>query len=357
MKKRTQWIGILMAALMLIVAACGSGNNNAGNAGSNANAPAIANNEAAANNGAADNSTAGNGGETAAAGPIVIKTAKGDVTLEKPADRVVTLEWTYTEDLLAVGVQPIGHADLKGYNAWVNIPVELSAEVTDVGTRQEPNIETIMSLQPDLIIAAANRVANNYDQLAAIAPVLVFNGYPEEGGVDQYTEMEQTFAEIAKAVGKEGEVEGVLAKLDSAYAAAAEKLKTAGKEGAEIVLTQAWSANNVPEFRLFTDNSMAIQILNRIGLKNAHKSDKFEVYGFSTTSVEGFTTAQHASVLHMVQDNDNVFENQLKDNAVWKELTFVKENRIYGLGGDTWPFGGPLGAEVFANKAADLLAK
>jgi ferric hydroxamate transport system substrate-binding protein len=353
MKKRTQWIGILMAAMMLIVAACGSGNNNAGNSGTNANA----NNEPAANNAAADNSAASNGGETAAAGPIVIKTAKGDVTLEKPAERVVTLEWTYTEDLLAVGVQPIGHADLEGYNAWVNIPVELSADVTDVGTRQEPNIETIMSLQPDLIIAASNRVANNYDQLAAIAPVLVFNAYPEEGGVNQYTEMEETFTEIAKAVGKEGEVEGVLAKLDSAYAAAAEKLKAAGKEGAEIVLTQAWSANNVPEFRLFTDNSMAIQILNRIGLKNAHKSDKFEVYGFSTTSVEGFTAAQQASVLHMVQDNDNVFENQLKDNAVWKELTFVKENRIYGLGGDTWPFGGPLGAEVFANKAADLLAK
>jgi len=352
MKQRTQWLGLFLAAMMLIVAACG---NNANNAGSNVNG--AANNGAAANDAAAANNGATNGGETTAAGPIVIKTAKGDVTLEKPAERVVTLEWTYTEDLLAVGVQPIGHADIEGYKAYVNIPVELSADVTDVGTRQEPNIEAIMALQPDLIIAASFRVANNYDQLASIAPVLVFNSYPEEGGVDQYVEMEQTFTEIAKAVGKEGEVEGVLAKLDSAYAAAAEKLKAAGKEGTEILLTTAWSTNDVPQFRLYTDNSMAIQILNKIGLKNVYKSDKFEEYGFSNTTVEGFANTGHATLLHMVQDNDNVFENQLKNNAVWNELDFVKENRMYALGGDTWPFGGPLGAEVIANKVADLLAQ
>jgi len=355
MKQRTQWLSLLLAAMMLIVAACGSGGNNANNAGSNVNG--AANNGAAANDAPAANNGAANGGETSAAGSIVIKTAKGDVTLDKPAERVVSLEWTYTEDLLAVGVQPVGHADLEGYHKNVNIPVELDSNVVDVGTRQEPNIETIMSLQPDLIIAASFRVANNYDQLASIAPVLVFNSYPEEGEIDQYGEMEQTFTEIAKAVGKEGEVEGVLAKLNGAYEAAAEKIKAAGKEGEEIVLTQAWSANDVPSFRLFTDNSMAIQILNRIGLKNAYKSEKFEAYGFASTTVEGLVGTQQASLLHIVQEDDNIFENQLKDNAVWKDLAFVKENRIYALGGDTWPFGGPLMAEVFANKAADLLAQ
>ncbi|MNW69967.1 hypothetical protein D3C74_491200 [compost metagenome] len=52
-----------------------------------------------------------------------------------------------------------------------------------------------------------------------------------------------------------------------------------------------------------------------------------------------------------------MFEKQLKDNAVWKGLKFVKEGRTYPLGGDMWLFGGPESAELLANKIVELLAK
>ena len=39
---------------------------------------------------------------------ITITGVNGEVTLDKPAKKVVVLEWTYAEDLLAVGVQPAG---------------------------------------------------------------------------------------------------------------------------------------------------------------------------------------------------------------------------------------------------------
>ncbi|PZD97789.1 iron-siderophore ABC transporter substrate-binding protein [Paenibacillus sambharensis] len=349
-RKQTWSIGLIV--MMLVLAACG-GNN-------------------AVNNGTPNSGNAGNaGGQNEAVqepvenntqagkeGPITINTVKGEVKLDKPAERVVSLEWTYTEDLLAVGVQPVGHADIEGYKNWYDIPQELSADVTDVGTRQEPNLELITSLAPDLIIVPDFRSAANYEQLAAIAPTIVFGPYPaEDAGYDQYGEMESTFREIAKAVGKEAEAEEVLASMHESFAAAADKIKAAGKEGHKVVLTQAWSTNNVPEFRLFTDNSLAAQILEKIGLENAWESDKFEVYGFSTNSVEALSKIEDASLLHMVQDEDNIFENQLKDNAVWNAYPFVKEGRVYALGGDTWPFGGPLAAEVFATKTADLLSQ
>ena len=85
-------------------------------------------------------------------------------------------------------------------------------------------------------------------------------------------------------------------------------------------------------------------------MKNVHIPDQFEVYGSSTYNVEGLTKYEDANYLYIVQDNDNIYEKQLKDNAVWKNLNFVKEDRLFDLGGDTWLYGGPLSAETLLNK-------
>ncbi|MFP3422141.1 ABC transporter substrate-binding protein, partial [Bacillus sp. SIMBA_161] len=69
-----------------------------------------------------------------------------------PSRGIVALEWGFVESLLTLGIQPVGVADIKGYQEYVNIPLQLSETVQDVGTRQEPNLETIAQLQPDLIL-------------------------------------------------------------------------------------------------------------------------------------------------------------------------------------------------------------
>lgn len=281
----------------------------------------------------------------------------GTTEIKGTPKRIVTLEWTYAEDLLAVGIQPVGSADKKGYQNWVNVTPALDASVVDVGTRQEPNLETITGLKPDLIITSTLRSSKNYEALKKIAPTIVFNSYPAEGKGDQYAEMENTFKTIADLVGKKAEGDKVLADLQKSYADTKAKLAAAKKEGAEIALTQAFSNQNNADLRMFVDNSMAVQILQRIGLKNVFKANKFEMYGYSTASVEALPAVQNANFIYIVQDNDNVFEKQLKDNAVWKGLSFVKENKTYKLPGNTWPFGGPLSAKVFAELTANALTK
>ncbi|WP_237690567.1 hypothetical protein [Paenibacillus caui] len=159
-----------------------------------------------------------------------------------------------------------------------------------------------------------------------------------------------------KITGKQSEAGKVLADLDQTYADVAEKMKAAGKENAEFTLVQAWSSDNVPQMRIFTNNSLAVKTLNKIGLKNAYSDPAFEPYGYSEKTVEALPALQQSNLLYVVPDNDNVFASQLKNNAVWKNLQFVKENRTYSLGGDTWFFGGPLSAKVLVDKAAEVLA-
>lgn len=277
-------------------------------------------------------------GEEAVAGePRVITHVMGEITLPATPQRVVVLEWSYLENVLATGVQPVGVADIEGYKAWVKIPVELSPDVVDVGRRQDPNLETIATLQPDLIIAASSRVAESYDKLSAIAPTLVFDNYPTD--MTHYASTMQSFSTIADVLGRQSEGEAVLAELDAKFADARATLESAGRGGERFVLTQAYTSDNVAQARLFTSNAMAVEVIENIGLVNGWE-DEPQPYGFSTVSMEVLPDLGDLNFFYVVQDDDNVFVSDAVA-PLWENLEFVKSERAYPLGGDTWLFGGP----------------
>ncbi|WP_078394808.1 ABC transporter substrate-binding protein [Shouchella patagoniensis] len=287
---------------------------------------------------------------------ITVTDINGTQTFEEVPKRVVSLEWSYTENLLALGVQPVGVADIENYNKWVDVDAELSGDAVDVGLRTEPNLEAIAELEPDLIITVGNRGENIDEELKAIAPTLLFNPYPEEGeGLSQYEEMEQTFKEMAKVLDATEQAESVLADLEATYANAESEIDDLGLSTKDFALTMAYSDNQAPVFRLSTPNAMAVTVLENMGLNNVYDPGNFELYGFSTVGVEELTKVEDANLIHIVQDDDNVFEQQLADNAVWTDLTFTKENRVYALGGDAWPYGGPLSAKTLVERTLEAL--
>lgn len=348
--RKTMAFGCMLLTMVMLLAACGGNGNGGNNVGGN--------NGGSGNGGAGNVEQANNaGGADHSSSARTITHTLGDTDIPDDVKKIVVLEWTYAEDLLALGVQPAGVADIKGFQNWYGaLEQQLDGSVVDVGTRQEPSIETIMSLDPDLIIGVKFRHEAIYDQLSDIAPTLIFNPYPEEGQGDQFAEMEGTLKLIAEAIGKQAEGEKVLADLNAALEANKAKIEASGKGNHEIVLTQAWSTDGVASFRLFTDNSMAMAILNKIGLVNAHKDESFQIYGYSETSLEGLTKIQHASLLYTIGAEDTIFSELLPSNEVYKELQFVKENRVYDLDG-IWPFGGPLSAEKLSDKVTGLLTE
>lgn len=287
----------------------------------------------------------------------IVEHAMGTTEIAGIPKRIVVLEWVYAEDLLALGVQPVGVADIKGMNDWVNLKdVKLAGSVVDVGTRQEPNLEAITQLEPDLIIAVQFRVQDTYDQLSAIAPTIVFNPYPlEKDNIGQLEEMEQTFMAIADVVGKHDEGKAVREQMNASFMAAAAEIRASEAAGKPFVLAQAWSADGAPFMRLFSNNGMATQILERLGMQNAWDVE-YEQYGFSDAGLEALTTVDVASFFYIAQENDNIFETIYNDNPVWNNLQFVREGRVYPLGGDTWTFGGPISTEVLADKVVEAVA-
>lgn len=280
---------------------------------------------------------------------ISIETTRGPVKLDKPATKVVSLEWSYTEELLGLGVTPVGSADTASYKTWVSAPGSaLPPNVADVGKRQEPSLEKIKALQPDLIVADQDRIKTNYDQLAAIAPVVSFNPTAQPA----LKNMKKNFTELAEAVGKQDKATEVLGKLDAKATEVKGRLERGGKAGSEYTVAQGTTTNGSPSIRMFTDQSLIAQVINQTGLKNTWQGHGDE-WGMTTVGVEGLTQIPPtSSFLYVAAVSNNPFTGALAGNPVWQGLEFVKQGRAKPMDPGTWVFGGPLTAIQILDETA-----
>jgi ABC-type Fe3+-hydroxamate transport system substrate-binding protein len=289
------------------------------------------------------------GGDTG--GVISVTGATGTIHLKKPATKVVALEWSSVEELLTLGVTPVGVADKATYGTWVTAGPRLPGSVTDVGKRAQPSLEQIKALQPDLIVAESSRVTANLDQLRQIAPVLAFDGYtPNDALLAAHRDH---FQQLAKAVGKQSRATEVLRAYGQKVADAKQKL--AGRAGTAVTLAQGFSVNGQPVIRAYTDHAQAVQVLESIGLANAWHGKDSDPSGFTTVGVEGLTAVSNSTLLYVAQPADNPFTGALAGNATWRSLGFVSGGRVHALAAGTWFWGGPLSDELLIDQALKAL--
>ncbi len=121
------------------------------------------------------------GGATAGAYPLTVATATGDTTIEKKPERVVTLGNPAFENVLALGVDPVGasvnNIEKLPYLAEYAGHEAINGELADVYAN-EINYEGILALTPDLIVAPAWPQFKDkavVAKLEQIAPTLVFD--------------------------------------------------------------------------------------------------------------------------------------------------------------------------------------
>jgi iron complex transport system substrate-binding protein len=229
----------------------------------------------------------------AGGGPVTVTDSRGkEVKLDAPAERVVVLEWGEAEMLVTLGVMPVGVADPKGYSAWVTAE-KLASSVKDVGTRGEPSVDSIVALNPDLVISEELRGAGVMEQLEQHVPVLVTKG---SDAADNLGRMRDDFTMIAKAVGKETEAEKILADFDAALAERKQRIADAGAAGQSFVIADGWKEGSAVAIRPFGEGALVSQVAIQLGLKNAWGGKVDAVWGLGQTDVEGLTTIKSNDV-------------------------------------------------------------
>ncbi len=275
----------------------------------------------------------------AATGPVTVKDGRGkEITLPKPATRVVSLEWGETEILASLGVTPVGSADNKGYATWVT-SAPLPASVKDVGTRGEPSVDSVVALQPDLVIMEAERGAAIVAQLEKYVPVLVTIGSDAKRNLDR---LRDDVTMIATAVGRKTEGDKLLSDLDARIASAKTELASAAG-GKQFVMADGWKEGSTVSIRTFGKGALLSDIGTAIGLENAWTAPGDPQWGLGQTDVEGMKALEGKDVrfFYNASDGVDVFADGLKGNAIWDSLGFVKDGKVTKLPNGIWTFGGP----------------
>ncbi|GAB2597973.1 ABC transporter substrate-binding protein [Kribbella endophytica] len=284
--------------------------------------------------------------ESAAAQPVSVTDARNKkVDLPKPAAKVVGLEWGVVENLITLGVQPVGVADVKGYTTWVTA-AKLDAGVKDVGTRGEASVDAIVALNPDLIITTTDEAANTITQLEKAAPVLVVRGADAKNAIPQ---MKKNLELVGAAIGKAKEATEANAAFDQAVADGKKKIADAGKAGEGFTMADGYKEGSTISIRMFTSGSLLGAVAGELGLKNNWTGAGDPDYGLAQTDIEGLTKLGDGSFLYIASTTDggDVFGGDLSKNAIWKNLPFVKAGSVHRLSDGIWMFGGPKSTEQF----------
>lgn len=289
--------------------------------------------------------------EKPSGGPVSVTDSRGkQVKLDAPARTVVALEWGEAEMLASLGVMPAGVADKKGFATWVTSE-KLDDSVKEVGKRGEPSTDSILGLEPDLVVLEDDRSAALIPTLEKYdVPVLVTKGADAAGG--DLDRMREDLTMIAKAVGKEAEATALLDEFDAKLASAKAELADAGVKNAPFVMMDGFKDGNAISIRPFGQGALVSRVAEELGLRNVWKGKVDKMWGLGSTDVEGLTTIKDADVtfLYNASDGNDVFADGLNRNPIWKSLPFVEKGNVHKLTDGIWTFGGPKSCGQYADE-------
>ncbi|OLF13027.1 ABC transporter substrate-binding protein [Actinophytocola xinjiangensis] len=295
--------------------------------------------------------------DTPAAGgeKITVTDSRGkEIVLDGPAKRIAATEWNSVEHLVALGVMPVGVSDIKGYGQWVSAQ-KLDDTPTDLGTRGEPSMDTLAQLDVDLVVATDSLVEGALEQIEEDTPVIMLAGGDAN---DSIGEMWKNVGILAKATGTEDRAKELRTEFDAKLAEGKAAIAQAGAAGTTVAFSDAWTESGSVSIRPFAKGSLVADVLAELGLETAWTMKGDEVYGLADIDVEGLRELP-ADVRFWYIANDafgDPYVDDLADNAIWKNLPFVKNDQVHRFPDSLWMFGGPSSMAQFVDAAVDAVS-
>ncbi|MFJ5768265.1 iron-hydroxamate ABC transporter substrate-binding protein [Psychrobacillus sp. NPDC093180] len=222
-------------------------------------------------------------------------------------------------------------AHIVGIDEWTNTNPLFEEKLKGVEVVSEDNLEKIIELEPDLIIAGS--YMKNIDKLNEIAPTVVFTW----GKLDYLTQQ----VEIGKLLNKETEAKEWVKDFQ-------ERAKTAGeaiqaKIGKDATVSVIESGDK--EFYVFGNNyARGTEILYQaMELKMPDKVKELAlesgIYTFSSEMLPEF--AGDYVILSKNPDVDNSF----METDVWKNIPAVKNNQVFEINTKASTYSDPITLE------------
>ncbi|MFF2482550.1 ABC transporter substrate-binding protein [Paenibacillus sp. NPDC058071] len=215
-----RWRGLaalLLVAMLMVVAACGNGSGSNGGNGSNGQGQQPQQQEQSQQS----------------AYPLTVKDDTGtEITFEQAPSKVVTLAPSETEVMYAIGAGE----QVAGVDAFSNYPPEAASkpQIGDMTT----NIEAVVALTPDLVLASSSMNAEAVTKLRELK-IAVYATDPTT-----YDATADKITTIGRIVGKEKEAETVAQHMKDVKQQVQDAVKDAAKKPVYLEFSPGWTVGS-----------------------------------------------------------------------------------------------------------------
>ncbi|AWN23045.1 ABC transporter substrate-binding protein [Deinococcus irradiatisoli] len=273
---------------------------------------------------------------------LSVKHERGNLELSAPAKRVVALEYSFVDTLLALGVTPVGAA-LGNQGGDRGAPPYLRARttrITTTGSRAQPSLEAIAALRPQLILSDAFVQQDVYPQLAKLAPTAAFQS--RRGSLDDLNA--QTLS-IGQLVGREAAARQLLADQRALIA----KARVFAKPKAPAFVAAVATPTSLT---VHTNQSFVGSFLEALGRRNAlgPKGDQTQY----EVSLEGLVALNPQTLVLFTAPDETPITDSWKSSPLWQKLAAVQRGRVYVFDRDDWTRGrGPIALKLMVAQAIE----
>ncbi|KMY48673.1 iron-hydroxamate ABC transporter substrate-binding protein [Peribacillus loiseleuriae] len=277
------------------------------------------------------------------------KTATGTEKENSEEPRIASLSIHLTNDLLALGITPVGSViggDLKDFLPHVK---EQLKNTKKLGIVKDPDMEAILELKPSVIYLDKEFSGQDISKYEKIAPTHVFD-------LDEGTWRDHLLS-IGKLVNQEKQAQQFIADYEKESKEVQALIKKKFGEDNKVMAIRI----TAKELRVFgTKRPMGPILFQDLGLKpangieNIDKNQPFEV--ISQEVLPDFDADAIFVIVNRDDEAKTAF-NELEKTAIWKGLKAVKENQVYLIPDQPWLDYSALGNKMAMDHAKEIFSK
>lgn len=301
-----------------------------------------------------------------------IRHDRGTTEICNLPQKIVAIGPNMLELLLALNIQPVGYADYFALPAEKfdrpsqQIPFlgdRITSNPVNLGTADDPNLETISQLQPDLILGGVASNQDEFDLLSQIAPTLLFT-YAVD---DEWQEQIRT---IGKAVGKTEIAKVFISEHSRHIAQTKQILQPIVAQYPQFLLIGSEQLEQGVQIDPYNHDSFCSGLLEDMGFEIVFPPDRKEQEGVGgNVSLEVLSQLKADSI--MIQGYNSKFNNveedllkhqtakiqqQWNNNKIAQSLSASKSDRVYFTSAYLCrALPGPIGADIFLKQLQEQL--
>lgn len=251
-----------------------------------------------------------------------VEHALGTAQVPLVPERVVVLDTAALDAAIALGTMPVGSIAYGALPAYLGDEIETIAVV---GDGNQPNLEAILQLKPDLILGTKPGTEKIYDQLSQIAPTVLSK---DSGRVGDWPEHFRLYAE---ALGKPEQAELLLQDYQAQVAQLQQQLGQPEATTVSVISPfegQPWT---------YTTGSFPGSVLQDIGLSrnSAQSATRRYALKFSMEALDKLD-GDYIFLVYSDYFPGSIKKESFVSDPIWSQLSAVKQENVCEVPNNIW---------------------